>query len=107
MKMDIDARLLSAVKTSKDEMVLTLQVRRPSINYTVGQPYTVGESLFEAARRAGRRTAAQGATASQAGRTAAKAGRRGRPTNKERIRRYITEHGGTAEHAAKALHIKQ
>ena len=107
MKMDIDARLLSAVKTSKDEMVVTFQVRRPSINYAVGQPYTLGEPLFEEMRKLARRTPVRGVIATQAKSSAPRAGRRGRPSNKERIRRYIREHGGTAEHAATVLHIKQ
>ena len=105
MRLDIDTRLLSAVKTSKDQMVLTFQVINPSINYTVGQKYTLAEALFEMESR--RRSGARSGMASQTGQLAKKAERRGRPTNKERIRKYIAEHGGTAEHAAKVLHIKQ
>jgi hypothetical protein len=103
MRMDIDSRLVSAVRTSKDEMVLTFQVVKPSINYTVGEKYTLAEALFEMA--SGRR--ARSGAASQPGQLAKKVERRGRPTNKERIRKYIAAHGGTAEHAAKVLHIKQ
>jgi hypothetical protein len=105
MRMDIDSRLISAVKTSKDQMVLTFQVINPSINYTVGEKYTLAEALFEMASR--RRAGGRSRMASQAGHSAKKTERRGRPTNKERIRKYIAEHGGTAEHAAKVLHIKQ
>lgn len=110
MKIDVDTRLLSVVKTSKDQMVLTFQVMRPSINYTVGQPYTVGEPLFEGmapGRKARPRTARPSIVASQIAHSVRKEERRGRPTNQERIRKYIAEHGGTAEHAARILHIKQ
>ena len=106
MRMDIDTRLVSAVKTSKDQMVLTFQVINPSINYTVGQKYTLAEALFEMANRQSSVRARSG-IASQAGQAVKKSERRGRPTNKERIKRYIAEHGGTAEQAAKVLHIKQ
>ena len=105
MRMDIDSRLVSVVRTSKDQMVLTFQVTNPSINYTVGEKYTLAEALFEMASR--RQARARNGMASQAGHSVKKAERRGRPTNKERIRKYIAEHGGTAEHAAKVLHIKQ
>ena len=105
MRMDIDTRLLSAVKTSKDQMVLTFQVINPSINYTVGEKYTLAEALFEMESK--RRTRARSGMASETGQSVRKAERRGRPTNKDRIRKYIAEHGGTAEQAAKVLHIKQ
>jgi len=108
MKMDIDTRLLSAVKTSKDQLVLTLQVSRPSIKYTPGQPYTLGEPLFDrmvSRRKPRRRMAAESVSASQTGQH--KGRQRGRPSNKERIQRYIAEHGGSAAHAAKLLHIKE
>ena len=105
MRMDIDTRLVSAVKTSKDQMVLTFQVINPSINYTVGQKYTLAEALFE--MEAKRRAGARSGMASQTSQSVRKSERRGRPTNKERIRKYIAEHGGTAENAAKVLHIKQ
>src|SRR5690348_10623852 len=96
MRVDIETRLVSAVRTSKDQMVLTFQVTNPSIDYTVGKKYTLAEALEIAARR--RAGSASGAP-SQAGQSGKKAERRGRPTNKERIRRYIADHGGTAEHA--------
>lgn len=108
MKLDIDTRLLSVVKASKDQLVLTFQVSRPSINYIVGQPYTLGEPLFErmvSRRKPGRRTAAHSVIASQTGQQKARG--RGRPSNKERIRKYITQHGGSAERAARVLHIKE
>jgi hypothetical protein len=105
MRMDIDSRLVSAVRTSKDQMVLTFQVVNPSINYTVGEKYTLAEALFEMASR--RRARARSGMASSTPQSVKKAERRGRPTNKERIRKYIADHGGTAEYAAKALHIKQ
>jgi hypothetical protein len=105
MRMDIDTRLLSAVKTSKDQMVLTFQVINPSINYTVGEKYTLAEALFEMESK--RQTKARSGMASEIGQSVRKAERRGRPTNKDRIRKYIAEHGGTAEQAAKVLHIKQ
>jgi hypothetical protein len=109
MRMDIDTRLVSTVRTSKDQMVLTFQVINPSINYTVGEKYTLAEALFEMANRqsSARRTGARSGIASQAGQAVKKSEQRGRPTNKERIRRYIAEHGGTAEQAARVLHIKQ
>lgn len=107
MKMDINTLLLSAIRTSKDEIVLTFQVKRPSLSYTVGESYTLGEPLFEGMRKAARRTGARDAKANLAKSPAQRAERRGRPSNNERIRRYIAEHGGTAEHAARALHIKQ
>lgn len=105
MRMDIETRLVSAVRTSKDRMVLTFQVLNPSINYTIGRKYTLAEALFEMDSR--RSARARSRTASQGGQTVKMVERRGRPTNKERITKYIADHGGTAEHAAKALHIKQ
>ena len=105
MRMDIDSRLVSAVRTSKDQMVLTFQVTNPSIDYTVGEKYTLAEALFEMASR--QQAAGRGGLTSETGQSAKKAERRGRPTNKERIRKYIAAHGGTAEHAARVLHIKQ
>jgi hypothetical protein len=108
MKMDIDTRLLSAVKTSRDQLVLTFQVIRPSIKYTPGQPYTLGEPLFDgmvSRRKPGRRMAAESVMVSQTGQHRGR--RRGRPSNKERIQRYIAEHGGSAAHAARVLHIRE
>lgn len=108
MRMDIESRLVSAVRTSRDQMILTFHVINPSIDYTVGQKYTLAEPLFEltALRSAGKRAGARSRMASHSGQTLKKAERRGRPTNKERIRKYIAAHGGTAQQAAKALHIK-
>jgi hypothetical protein len=108
MKLDIDTGMLSVVKTSKDQLVLTFQVSRPSINYTVGQPYTLGEPLFERMvnrRKRGQQTAVHSMNASQTGQQ--KARQRGRPSNKERIQRYVAVHGGSAEHAARVLDIKE
>lgn len=37
MKMDIDTLLSSAIRTSKDEIAPTFQVKRPPINYLAGE----------------------------------------------------------------------
>ena len=110
MQVDIHARLLSAVRTGNGEIALTFQVREPSVHYDPGQTYTIAEHLFSEAgirARAGRRKAnAYRGLASRAAGPTKRKHHAGRPTNKERVAKYIAEHGGTKEHAAKVLGIR-
>ncbi len=110
MQVDINARLLSAVETSNGEIALTFQVKRPSLRYDVGNTYAITESLFqETPARASRSMKKEGSTrevSSHPGNLAKRRNHPGRPTNKVRIARYIAEHGGTKEHAAKVLGVR-
>ncbi len=110
MQVDIKARLLSAVQTADGEMALTFQVKRPSLRYDVGRTYAITEPLFEevATRSSANRSKmdASRESLSHPGNPVKRGSHPGRPTNKVRIARYIAEHGGTKEHAARVLGIR-
>lgn len=110
MQIDVHARLLSAVPTSNGEIAVTFQVKQPSLHYDVGCTYAITEALFQERGRR-RRAGARGAVIerevrSHPGSPAKRHNRPGRPTNKDRIAKYVAEHGSTKERAAKALGIK-
>ena len=109
MEIDLHARLLSAVRTANGELALTFQVRAPSLRYAVGRTYAIADQLFDTGMRARRgrpRASGQQALSSRSAGPTKRRARAGRPTNKERIAKYIEEHGGSEDHAAKALGIR-
>src|SRR5215469_174499 len=107
MQVDVHARLLSAVPTANGEVALTFQVRRPSLRYDVGRTYTITEALFQESgnrvRTNARKADVRREVKSHPGSPARRRNRPGRPTNKDRIARYVAEHGSTKGRAAKAL----
>ena len=109
MEIDLHARLLSAVRTANGELALTFQVRAPSLRYAVGRNYAIAEQLFNTGMRARRgrpKTSGQQTLSARSADPSKKRPHAGRPTNKERIAKYIEEHGGSENHAAKVLGIR-
>jgi hypothetical protein len=43
MQVDLHARLLRTVRMGNGEITLTFQVKDPSMRYSVGETYTIGE----------------------------------------------------------------
>jgi hypothetical protein len=109
MQIDLHARLLSAIRTADGGMALTFDVKAPSLRYSVGRTYAIADQLFDTGVRARRSrpkaTGHQTILLRSAGPTKRRS-RAGRPTNKERIAKYIEEHGGSKDHAAKVLGIR-
>lgn len=109
MEIDLHARLLSAVRTANGELALTFQVRAPSLRYSVGRTYAIAEPLFDTgvrARRGRPRASGQQTLSSRSAGPTKRRPHAGRPTNRERIAKYVEEHGGSEDHAAKILGIR-
>ena len=109
MQIDLHARLLSAIRTADGGMALTFEVKAPSLRYSVGRTYAIADQLFDTGVRARRGRPRASGHQTMSSRSVGPAKRRahvGRPTNKERITKYIEEHGGSKDHAAKVLGIR-
>ena len=109
MEIDLHARLLSAVRTANGELALTFQVSAPSLRYAVGRTYAIADQLFDTGvrtRRGRPKMTGQQALSSRSASPIKRRAHAGRPTNKERIAKYIEEHGGSKDHAAKVLGIR-